>query len=418
MISKPPGIEDIFPDRIATWNHITGAARDVFRIYNYREIIPPILEFTDVFVRGLGKESDIVTKEMFTFEDRGGRSLTLRPEGTAGVVRAYIENGEYNRLSTCKLFYIGPMFRAERPQKGRLRQFNQLGAELFGSPAPFHDYEMIAMMNTISRQIDIKDYTLGINSIGCPACRVEFVKALTRYYTATKDLLCKDCVVRLERNPLRMLDCKEDSCQPLKKDSPKITTYLCEECKTHHEALKKYLSDDNISFKEDPLLVRGLDYYTRTTFEFTTTKLGSQNAFAAGGRYDNLVEEFGGKPTPAVGIAAGIERMAILLEDKEITSIGPDAFIVHTGGAAFDKAVTLANLFRKKGISAELEPGSRGFKVQFKRADREQAALALIIGEDEIAGGYCTIKDLKTGEQEKIKDDAIIDYIRIKLRRI
>jgi histidyl-tRNA synthetase len=417
MMTKPPGIEDIFPERTARYDHITGVARDIFRLYNYREIIPPILEFTDVFVRGLGGESDIVSKEMFTFEDRGGRSLTLRPEGTAGVVRAYVENGEYNRLAACKLFYVGAMFRAERPQKGRLRQFNQLGAEFFGSQDPFYDFEMISMMDRITRQIGIEDFTLLVNSIGCPECRVEFVKALTRYYASMKDLLCKDCLVRLEKNPLRLLDCKQASCQPLKKDSPKITDYLCDACRQHHEALKKYLSGDGIPFREDPLLVRGLDYYTRTTFEFTTTRLGGQNAFAAGGRYDNLVEEFGGKPTPAVGFAAGIERMELLIEGKDIAVPGPGAYVVHTGGDTLAKAVILTSSLRKNGISAELDPASKGFKSQLKKADRDRAAFALIIGEDELAGGACMVKDLKTGGQEMVKDDAIIDYLRTKLKR-
>jgi histidyl-tRNA synthetase len=417
MIAKPPGIEDIFPDRIVAWNHITSMARNVFRIFNYREIIPPLMEFTDVFVRGLGSESDIVSKEMFTFEDRGGRSLTLRPEGTAGVVRAYIENGEYNRLSTCKLFYVGPMFRAERPQKGRLRQFNQLGAELFGGRDPFHDYEIISMMDMLSKQAGVKDYTLLINSIGCPSCRIEFVKALTAYYTSMKDLLCKDCLTRLERNPLRLLDCKQDSCQPLKKDSPKITAYLCEECRSHHEALKKYLAGDGLSFREDPLLVRGLDYYTRTTFEFTAARLGGQNAFAAGGRYDNLVEEFGGRPTPAVGFAAGIERMEILLEQTKTTPAGPDVYIVHSGGESLEKAVSLSSLLRRNSLSVELDPVSKGFKSQFKKADRDNAATALIIGEDELKTDTCTVKNLKTGEQENIKQDALIGYMNERLKK-
>ena len=232
-----------------------------------------------------------------------------------------------------------------------------------------------------------------------------------------KDLLCKDCVVRLERNPLRLLDCKQDSCQPLKKDSPKITAYLDEECRSHYESVKKYLSDNKISFKEDPLLVRGLDYYTKTTFEFVTTKLGGQNAFAAGGRYDNLVEEFGGRTTPAVGFAAGIERMEILLENKKMAAHGLDVFIVHAGGEALNKAASTCGLLRQSGLSADMDPAAKGFKAQLKKADRDKAALALIIGEDELAAGSITVKDLKTGEQEKVKEDAIIDYLKAKLGR-
>jgi histidyl-tRNA synthetase len=417
MISKPPGIEDIFPDRIGRRRSITGAARDVFRLFNYREIVIPVMEFTEVFVRGLGTETDIVTKEMFTFEDRGGRSLTLRPEGTASVVRAYVENGEYNRLTSCKLFYEGPMFRAERPQKGRLRQFNQFGAEIFGSDDPYHDFEVIAMMDAITKRTGVADYRLLVNSIGCAECRPDFVRALTDYYAGMKNLLCSDCAARLDRNPLRLLDCKQDSCQPLKKDSPKITSYLCGACKTHHDAVKKYLSGSGIAYTEDHLLVRGLDYYTRTTFEFTATRLGGQNAFAAGGRYDNLVEQFGGKPTPGVGFAAGIERMELLLAETEAPAAGLDVFIAHTGGEALDRAIEACEALRKSGISADLDPASKGFKAQFKKADREGAALALVIGEDEVKAGTRTVKDLKIGEQESIPAGALIEFVKNKLGR-
>jgi len=415
MLSKPPGIEDIFPDRIGRRNLIINAAREAFKLYNVREIVIPVMEFTEVFVRGIGNETDIVSKEMFTFEDRGGRSLTLRPEGTASVVRAYVENGEYNRLAMCKFFYIGPMFRAERPQKGRLRQFSQFGAEMFGSGDPYHDFEAIAMMDAIAKRAGIGDYAVLVNSIGCPKCRPDFVRALTAYYTGVKDLLCRDCAARLDRNPLRLLDCKLDSCQPLKKDAPKTTDYLCDECRAHHASVKGYLAGGGIAFTEDPLLVRGLDYYTRTTFEFVTARLGGQNAFAAGGRYDNLVEEFGGKPTSAVGFAAGIERMEILLEEKEIPGVGIDVFIVHTGGETLAKAVALCGELRGCGISADLDPGSKGFKAQFKKADREGAAFALVIGEDELAAGTCTVKDLKSGGQEAVSTGSIADYIRKKL---
>ncbi|OHD63000.1 MAG: histidine--tRNA ligase [Spirochaetes bacterium RBG_13_51_14] len=417
MLSKPPGIEDIFPDRIGIRNLITDTARDVFRLYNYREIIIPVMEFTEVFVRGLGTDTDIVTKEMFTFEDRGGRSLTLRPEGTASVVRAYVENGEYNRLATCKLFYAGPMFRAERPQKGRLRQFNQFGAELFGGGDPYFDFEIIAMMDDIAKRTGIDDYTLLINSIGCPACRPDFVKALTEYYTGMKHLLCRDCASRLERNPLRLLDCKQDSCQPLKKDSPKITSFLCDGCRNHHESVKAYLSKSAAAFTEDHLLVRGLDYYTRTTFEFVATRLGGQNAFAAGGRYDNLVETFGGKPTPAVGFAAGIERMEILLEERPVPAAGIDLFLVHTGGKTLERAVSLCSMLRREGYSTDLDPGTKGFKSQFKKADREGALLAIVIGEDELSAGTCTVKDLKSGEQTTVRTDVIVGHIYNKLGR-
>ena len=402
MIQKPPGIEDIFPDRIDRWNLIVNTARSVFRAYNFRELIVPVMEYTEVFSRGLGDTTDIVSKEMFTFEDRGGRSLTLRPEGTASVVRAYVENGDYNRLALSKFFYMGPMFRAERPQRGRLRQFNQFGAELFGSSDPYHDYEVISMMNSIAHKAGIDGYSLLLNSIGCSRCRTEYVKALRDYYIEREDELCKDCKTRLHKNTLRLLDCKNESCREIRKDAPVITDYLDDECREHHEKLKGYLKADSIEFTEDPYLVRGLDYYTRTTFEFVTDRLGGQNAFAAGGRYDQLVEHFDGKSTPAVGFAAGIERMFLLIEDMEIAREGIDAFVIHTGDSTLEKAVSVASQLRAAGLSADLDPSGKGFKGQFKKAEREKARYAVIIGEDELNSGSCQLKNQETGEQTAV----------------
>ena len=407
MIRKPPGIEDIFPDRIELWNMITGTARNIFRIYNYREVILPVMEYTEVFSRGLGDETDIVTKEMFTFQDRGERSLTLRPEGTASMVRAYVENGEYNRLATCKFFYCGPMFRAERPQRGRLRQFNQFGAELFGSDHPYFDFEVIAVMDSISKKLGIRDYSLLLNSIGCPDCRAPYIRELQSFYREHREELCDDCKKRLETNPLRLLDCKQESCIILRKSAPMISNYLCDACSQHFTTVKQYLDDDGITYIEDPYLVRGLDYYTRTTFEFITDRLGGQNAFAAGGRYNNLVETFGGKPTPAVGFAAGIERMYLLMEDQEFSSRPLDVYFVHTGGDAFEKARQLMQDTRDKGYTCDIDPNGKGFKSQFKKADRENARFAVIIGEDELAEATCTLRDMTSGEQKKIPFEEI-----------
>ncbi len=412
MFSKPPGIEDIFPDRIDRWNHIVNTAKKVFIKYNYREIIVPVMEFTEVFARGLGDETDIVSKEMFTFEDRGGRSLTLRPEGTASVVRAYVENGEYNRLSTCKLFYFGPMFRAERPQRGRLRQFNQFGAEFFGSGDPYYDYEIMAMGDEIAREAGIEDYSLLINSIGCPDDREAYVAELKNYYRKKVNDLCDDCKKRLEKNTLRLLDCKNDSCRMIKQQAPLITDHLCPQCREHHQAVKSYLAANNITFVEDPFLVRGLDYYSKTTFEFVTDRLGGQNAFAAGGRYDSLVGHFGGKDTPAVGFAAGIERIFLLTEGNDLPVDGIDAYIVHGGGESLNKGVALASQLRHMGLSVDLDPSSKGFKSQFKKADRENAKFAVVIGEDEVRSGNYTVKDLKTGEQKTVSPDQCASLIK------
>jgi len=411
MIAKPPGVEDIFPDRIDRWNHIITTAKTVFDLYNYREIVIPVMEFTEVFSRGLGDETDIVSKEMFTFEDRGKRSLTLRPEGTASVVRAYVENGEYNRLSSCKFCYSGPMFRAERPQKGRLRQFNQFGAEFFGSGDPYYDFEVIAIMDTIAKKLGISGYALLVNSIGCPECRKTFIEDLTAYYQGKKEQLCDDCKRRLTKNPLRLLDCKNAGCIALKAGAPVITSYLCGGCAEHFTSVKRHLDTHDIAYTSDPLLVRGLDYYTRTTFEFVTETDSGQNAFAAGGRYDNLVSVFGGKETPAVGFAAGIERIFLLTETNDIQQRTLDTFIIYSGDAARTEALKTAALLRSQGISSELDPESRGFKAQFKKADREKADTVIIFGDDEIAGGLATVKDMKTGEQKSIAITELIGYL-------
>lgn len=410
-LQKAPGIEDIFPDRINKWNKIINSAKNIFGNYNYKEIVLPILEYTEVFARGIGDETDIVSKEMFTFEDRGGRSLTLRPEGTASVVRAYCENGEYNRLSSCKFFYVGPMFRAEKPQRGRLRQFNQFGAELFGSDNPFHDYEVIAMMDSITQELNIKNYSLLINSIGCDECRPEYINKLQKYYTNKKEELCDDCKRRLDKNPLRLLDCKKESCQKLKEDSPKITSFLCEDCDSHYSEVKKHLTSNNIKYTEDHFLVRGLDYYNKTTFEFVTNELGGQNAFAAGGRYNKLVETFGGKSTPAVGFAAGIERIYLLIEKQEIAESSLDAFLVYAGEGTGNKALEILSNLRKNNISADIDPTGKGFKAQMKKVDRENAKFAIIIGENELKNEFATIKKMQDGNQESISFNKIVDFI-------
>jgi len=411
MLINPPGIPDIFPDKIEAWNFVVSAARDVFKMNNYKEIIIPILEYTDVFARGLGNETDIVSKEMFTFEDRGGRSLTMRPEGTASVVRAYVGNGEYNRLSSAKFFYFGPMFRAERPQKGRLRQFNQFGAEFFGSIHPYYDFEIISVMDKITKKTGIKEYSILINSIGCPECRKEYIKELKKYYHKNSAGLCEDCQRRLENNTLRLLDCKQEGCSVLKKNAPLITSHLCDGCRSHYSKVKAYLDMHEIAYQEDPYLVRGLDYYTRTTFEFTTPLLGGQNAFAGGGRYDNLVETFGGRPTSAIGFAAGIERMLLLIEGNNIPGRRLDVYMVHSGAGALEQAIKMSAMLRSSNISVELDPEAKGFKSQFKKADREMAKFAVIIAEDEAASNTCTIKNLSTGAQEKVSSEKCIEFL-------
>lgn len=414
MFSKPPGIEDIMPDRIDLYNRVTGAARRVYARFNYREVILPVMEFTEVFARGIGDETDIVSKEMFTFEDRGGRSLTLRPEGTASTVRAYVENGNFNRLSSAKFFYSGPMFRAERPQRGRLRQFNQTGAEFFGSVHPYYDYESIAVADAIAREAGITGYTLLINTIGCPECRPTYLDKLKSYYDTRRTELCPECSKRLDKNPMRLLDCKNEKCAVFRPDAPQISAEICPACAEHHKEVKAYLDGAGITYQEDPMLVRGLDYYTRTTFELVSDKLGAQSAFAAGGRYDNLVEIFGGKPTPAVGFAAGVERMMLLLEEEETPQSAIDIYMIHTGGETLKAVIKLAEKLRGDNLTVDFEPETRGFKAQFKKADREKARFAVIAGEDELTRNEFTVKNMKDGTQVSLKPEDVSGYIKMK----
>ena len=373
------------------------------------------MEFTEVFSRSIGDATDIVSKEMFTFEDRGGRSLTLRPEGTAGVVRAYVENGEYNRLSLCKFYYSGPMFRAEKPQRGRLRQFHQLGAEVFGSNDPYYDYEIIAIVDSIAKSIGIEKYNVMLNSIGCRECKPEYTDKLKIYYSERSDKLCDDCKKRLTKNPLRLLDCKNETCRDLRNNAPVIAEYICAECKEHFAKVCSYLDTGGIKYIIDNYLVRGLDYYTRTTYEFIAENLGSQNAFAGGGRYDYLIEHFDGKPTPGVGFAAGIERMFLLIENKEITNPGIDAYIIHTGGDTLKKTIDLAFELRKNNLSVDFDPEVKGFKAQFKKGEREHASFFIIIGEDELADKKATIKNQTTGEQLKVGFNELVAYLNSEL---
>jgi histidyl-tRNA synthetase len=408
---KAPGVEDIFPDKIGLWNHIIDSAKTVFRSFNFKEVVLPVMEFTEVFIRGIGDETDIVSKEMFTFEDRGGRSLTLRPEGTASLVRAFCENGDYNRLASAKLFYCGPMFRAEKPQKGRLRQFNQFGAELFGPDDPYYDFEAIASMSLIAENLGITEFTLLINSIGCDKDRPAYIEKLKEFYRENYDKLCENCKKRLEKNPLRILDCKEESCTALRSGAPLITDFLCDDCNDHHSRLKEHLDQAGISYTESAHLVRGLDYYTKTVFEFVTNKLGAQSAFAAGGRYNNLVEAFGGKPKPAVGFAAGVERLFLMMEESYKKNDGIHAYLVFAGENTDRKAFEIAYQLRKKGLKADLDPSGGSFKTQMKKMDREHALFAVIIGEDELSKGSATVKNSKTGEEFSVEFDSIADTL-------
>ena len=408
------GTQDILPADAYKWNYVEGVIRDLCRRYGYGEIRTPMLEATELFLRGIGDTTDVVTKEMYTFTDRGGRSCTLRPENTASAVRAYLEHKLYGDQQVHKLFYIGSMFRYDRPQAGRYREFHQFGVEVMGADSPAADAEAISLAYTLFQKLGLKDLVLHINSIGCPKCRPVYRQTLIDYFRASDEPLCEDCRERLEKNPLRVLDCKEDSQKESVKHAPEITDYLCEECREKYEALKKYLTALGIPYEEDPRLVRGLDYYTNTAFEIQYTPLGAQSAICGGGRYDGLVEEIGGPHTPSVGFAVGLERLLLALEMQHLI---PEP--VHTGHvyiAALGKDAVAAGMkiqqeLRAKGIPTDMDLQGKSLKGQMKQAGKSGALVTVIIGEDELAKGEAVVKNMDAGTQENISFEMVSSYI-------
>ncbi len=392
----PRGFRDILGEDARKFRKITSEIRDLLRRYNYEEIIPPVVEFTKLFERSIGEVTDIVQKEMFTFKDRKGRLLSLRPEGTAGVVRAYIQNKLYTQKPYHKLFYEGAMFRYERPQSGRYRQFHQLGVEVFGVAEPHADAELLKLVSDILSTLKVSAQ-IEINSIGCKVCRPAYRKALLEFLSGVEDQLCKDCYDRKDRNPLRVLDCKVESCQVAVRPAPKMVNYLCDECREHYTKLKSYLDALGVPYRENPNLVRGLDYYTRTVFEAVSTEIGS--AVIAGGRYDYLVEEFGGPPTPALGFAVGIERLMLLIDAPEKDY---DLYFLIPFGDVHSYALKVADRLREEGKVVEVSYRKGGLRKQLEFANRLGADYAVIIGEDEAKEGVITIKDMRTGEQKKV----------------
>ncbi len=392
------GIHDIFPPDSFIWQHVENTAKEIFSSYGFHELRAPIIESTEVFIRSIGESSDIVEKEMYTFNDRAGRRITLRPEGTAPVVRCYIENHLYNLPSPQKFFYSGPMFRYERPQAGRFRQFYQIGAEAFGISEPVIDAEILSLLKLFFEKLGLKELNFEINSIGCDVCRPDFRKALLDFFSTKLEGLCPDCRRRYEINPLRILDCKVPDCIKLKEGAPVVIKYLCKECTEHFNSFQEYLKLLNIPFNINPNMVRGLDYYTRTTFEVTCEHLGAQNAVAAGGRYDKLVEEFGGPKTPAIGFAAGMERIITLLKDSGSIEIPSPKIDIES----CKKALSIATDLRAKGLWTELGYHGNSLKSQLRRADRISAEYVFIIGEDELRSGKLKWKNLSDKSQGEI----------------
>ncbi len=410
MINIPKGTKDVLPSDAYKWQYVEGMAREVAQKFNLKEIRTPVFEHTELFLRGVGDTTDIVTKEMYTFKDKGDRSITLKPEGTAGAVRSFIENGLANGVLPAKMYYITPAFRYERPQAGRLREFHQFGVEIFGAKGAQTDAEAIQMADTLLKKLGLH-VKLYINSIGCKTCRAAFNKALKDFFAPNLESLCYDCKTRFEKNPLRLLDCKEENCKKINANAPSILDYLCEECNVHFEELKACLDLAGIAYEIDPRIVRGLDYYTRSVFEFVSTSIGAQGTVCAGGRYDGLIAELGGNPMPAVGFAAGIERLLIVMEQTGVEIPAPVVPTVYIAGMDNDcrrKAFALATALRKADIYAEIDHMERSVKAQFKYADKLGAKYVAVIGGNELAEGKANVKCMATGESESV---AFADFV-------
>lgn len=415
LTNAPRGTKDILPDTVGDWLYIEKEIRDLCKRFGYQEIRTPVFEHTELFQRGIGEGTDVVDKEMYTFTDRGGRSVTLRPENTASAVRAYLQNKLYAEADLVKLFYIGSMFRYDRPQAGRLREFHQFGIEALGESNPAVDAEVILLAIKLLEGLGLKDLELSINSVGCPECRSQYRTMLQDFFRDKLEDLCEDCKSRFDRSPLRILDCKKDSDKPYMADAPKITDCLCEECSSHFEALKQHLAKAGVGFKHDPRLVRGLDYYTKTAFEIKYPPLGAQSAVAGGGRYDGLIEEMGGNHTPAVGFATGLERLLLALENQNLLpdkNRSVDAYVVALGEKAQAEAFKLVMDLRDAGLSAAIDYAGRSMKAQMKQANKLNAKYAVILGDDEIAEGAALIRSMADSSQEKVSFDAVIEKIK------
>ncbi|KNF08704.1 histidine--tRNA ligase HisS [Gottschalkia purinilytica] len=420
MLTKAPrGTNDILPSQSYKWQYIEKVFIDVCNNFGYKEVRTPVFEHTELFERGVGETTDVVQKEMYTFEDKGGRSITLKPEGTSPVVRSYIENKLYAELQPVKMCYITPCFRYERPQAGRLRAFHQFGAEVFGSEDASIDVEIMTLISTFFKTLGLKNIELHINSIGCPKCRERYNNILKEYLSSKIESLCDTCKSRYEKNPMRILDCKNEDCKEKTSDAPVMIDNLCEECYQHFEKVKEYLSIANIDYIVDSKIVRGLDYYTKTAFEFISNDIGAQGTVSGGGRYDGLVEELGGSHTPAVGFGMGVERLLLTLESNgiEIPKENQiDIFIVSIGEKADKEAFRLLSELRSNGISGDKDYLGRSIKAQFKYSNKINAKYTVVIGEDEIEKGIVTLKDMNNGEQEEIKINELIEKLSIKTR--
>ncbi len=412
MINIPKGTKDVLPEESYKWHYVENTARKVAETFGIREIRTPTFEHTELFLRGVGDTTDIVNKEMYTFLDKGNRSITLKPEGTAGVARAFIENGLFNSAMPLKTYYITPVFRYERPQAGRLREHHQFGVEFYGAKGADTDAEVILTAYTLLTKLGL-NVSLNVNSMGCKKCRAEYNAALKEYLKGSVDKMCRSCRERYEKNPLRILDCKEEGCKKITENAPVITDYLCKDCSDHFNELKSYLGVAGLAYTVNPHIVRGLDYYTKTVFEFVTDSLGSQGTVCGGGRYDGLIADIGGNECPGVGFGMGIERVLMLMEAEGVKI--PDeekikVFIASCGEAANKKAFKICYELRKKGVSAETDHMQRSFKAQFKYADKAGAKYVIAIGDNELESGKVNVKNMADGTSFEIPTDKIADF--------
>ena len=410
LIKAARGTKDIFGEEAVKYTYISKMAQEIFESYGYTYIKTPIFEETDLFKRGIGEGTDVVEKEMYTFKDRGDRSLTLRPENTASVVRSYLENAIYGKEDVTKYYYNGSMFRYERPQAGRQREFNQIGVEVLGESSPILDAEVIAMSYSLLEKLGISDLEVHINSVGTNASRTKYRETLLNFLEPMKEELCEDCRMRMEKNPLRVLDCKVDKCKELTKNAPSIIDSLTEEEREHYETVKKYLDIFGVKYVEDSRLVRGLDYYSSTVYEIITNKLGAQGTVLGGGRYDNLLKQLGDKDIPAVGFAAGVERMMMLLEDYPKNT--PDVYVAWLGEGTQEFGLKIAKELRDNGVKTFVDFNSKGMKSHMKKADKLAVKYCIIVGEDEMNKGVVVLKDFNARTQEEMSLEKAIEIIK------
>ena len=417
ITKKIKGTEDVLPKDSYRWQFVEDVMRKESATYGFKEIRTPVFEHTELFARGVGQTTDVVQKEMYTFDTKGGESVTLRPEGTAGAARAVLEHGLVNDSLPIKASYFVSCYRYEKPQAGRLREFHQFGLECYGTQSPVADAELICAAQSIFDRLGIKQLRLEINSIGCPTCRAEYHKALKEYFYGYKDELCETCNSRLEKNPMRILDCKSPVCSKIAQGAPKITDYLCDECKEHFASVQKYLDAAGVEYTVNPTIVRGLDYYTKTVFEFVTDFIGAQGTVCGGGRYDGLIEELGGKHLPSLGFAMGIERLLMLMDKQGIEIPKPstcDLYVAVMGESASLKSFEIIKAVRSCGLIAETDVVGRGLRAQMKYADKIGAKFSMVLGDNEIEQGKAVIKNMSSGEQtESVLDDTFADKFMV-----